>query len=366
MRKLAVPVALAACLAASPASAQETEGNHLRLHGYLTQALARAYDTPYLGITEEGTADYRKAALQLRYDVGARHSFLFQLSHERFGESPLQATKEDVEFDWAFYQLNLPRGFWARAGRTVIPMGVYNEIRDVGTILPFYRLPYSVYGEGTFSTETLSGVAAGRRWGSGRWGFDLSAYYGETGQLQEDNETEVRLRNFTGGQGWLETPLERLRLGVGYWRADARGSLSGRGPEGEESWDQLVLSVDGEYRRLRLVGEWTRLGYESGPYTGYYLQGTGKITDRLSAHVMYENADYEWRDLNDPEAEAWRWDGYDEEWRLGLSFALRPDVVLRLEHHVYRGYTVEPPEGYDDSGPRYDGDHTILSLSASF
>src|SRR6266545_3697550 len=71
---------------ATPAAAQETK---LQVHGYLTQAYGAAHGGTFLGIPEAGTADYRTAALQLRYTMSASDQFVWQFSHRRLGQSPI-------------------------------------------------------------------------------------------------------------------------------------------------------------------------------------------------------------------------------------------------------------------------------------
>jgi hypothetical protein len=81
-----------------PAQAQEESSGGVKItfHGYLTQAYAQSDGHQFLGITEDGTADYRTAALQIRADVNKDDAFVVQLSHERFGASGVHLIKDDV------------------------------------------------------------------------------------------------------------------------------------------------------------------------------------------------------------------------------------------------------------------------------
>lgn len=58
------------------------------------------------------------------------------------------AFEPDVKLDWAFYERKLGQDTSIRVGRIPQPMGLLNETRYVGTLLPFYRAPYNFYQEG--------------------------------------------------------------------------------------------------------------------------------------------------------------------------------------------------------------------------
>jgi hypothetical protein len=93
-------LALLAGLPSGPAAAEEEaagEEPKLQIHGFLSQALAATDGNQILGIPEEGTSDYRTAAVQIRYQMAPRDLFVFQLAHERLGESPLAAFRDDVQ-----------------------------------------------------------------------------------------------------------------------------------------------------------------------------------------------------------------------------------------------------------------------------
>ena len=75
-------------------------GSKLKFHGFLSQAWAKTDGEPFLGITEEGTTDYRNVALQLRYELAERQSVVFQLGHEQRGNSPREPFRDEVSGLW--------------------------------------------------------------------------------------------------------------------------------------------------------------------------------------------------------------------------------------------------------------------------
>ena len=143
-----------------------------------------------------------------------------QLSHERLGESPISRETGALELDWIFYQHQLTETTSFRVERIPIPHGIYSEIRDVGTLLPFFRPPAALYFEGGFAAESLNGVVVTQGLATeSDWPIELDLFVGEWSSLEYDFTVDLvnkaQIDNGFGAQLWLETPLPNLRLGVG-------------------------------------------------------------------------------------------------------------------------------------------------------
>ena len=151
-------LALALVAIAQQASAQNAD--KLSIHGYLTQGYAVSDSAHVEGIPKEGTTDYRRAALLMRYATTSSDNFVIQLAHRRLGNSPSMQFEPDVKVDWAYYEHTFSGpSTRLRVGKSPIPFGIYNEVRYVGTQLPFYRAPYAMYHEGIYTAETVDGVS---------------------------------------------------------------------------------------------------------------------------------------------------------------------------------------------------------------
>ena len=137
LRKFVLPLLAVLPVLLTTLSAQ----SKLNIHGYLTQAYAISDGNKIFGISPHGSADYRNLALQFRYDANPSNTIVFQFSHERLGSTPIMLLKEDVELDWGFFEHRFRNAISIKVGKIQIPLGIYNEIRDVGVLLPFYRLP---------------------------------------------------------------------------------------------------------------------------------------------------------------------------------------------------------------------------------
>ncbi len=207
MRNFRLLLALVAAALSQPisASAQSAE-SPFEFHAARNTAVGRARDLPVVGIPTYATWDYRTAMLQFRYKDSDHDQFVLQLLNRRLGSSPLQAAIPDVAMQWAFWQR---RGSWGalKVGRAPMPRGIFNEIRFVGTVLPFFRPSFEIYGEGR---ETVDGVVFARRQQLGNgFSVDVNAFAGSN-----EVRTQVitasgncirafRGNNLKGVQGWL-------------------------------------------------------------------------------------------------------------------------------------------------------------------
>ncbi len=98
-RKLELELSVAAFLGARP---DQVGRDFPKISAFLTQTWSEEKEEQYLGISEDGSADYRTLALQIRLIADDRQSLVFQLGHESFGTP--SSERDDVELDWAFYE----------------------------------------------------------------------------------------------------------------------------------------------------------------------------------------------------------------------------------------------------------------------
>jgi hypothetical protein len=356
-------VLVTAGLAAVPSSssAQQTERNPLAIHGYFTQAAGIADQEPVNGIPENLTTDYRAAALQFRYSLPG--SFLtggtitLQLSHDRQGESLLNDYEEELELDWAYYQARLGN-LRVRAGRFPYELGIYNQIRDVGTLIPFYKAPQSVYQEGA---ETMDGLGLQYDIDHAGWELEASLHGGGIGWrgvvVLPNGPTvmDVRTEKSVGAQLWIDTPLDDLEFGASTLRWHDRDFDS------DAKIDQLSLNAD--FDRFMFRGEYRWLEVPPGlKFWIYYLQGGVNVWGPLRLQAQYESMDLAenataWAPAR-PRYERLR-DG-----ALGLNYSPSGSVSLKLEAHRARGYEFD--RWVSPDGPPAKTGYGLASVSFSF
>lgn len=375
----------------------------LSVHGFLTQAYAEANfvdlpvvilpggfpvplsDSPSanelsLGIPEGGTTNYRFLALQFRYEISSKDVFVVQFSSRALGFSPLQDFEDEIELDWAFYERRLTDHASLKVGRVQIPFGIYNEVRDVGTILPFFRPAFVVYKEGAFTSETVDGLSLGTTFfPDSDWSLEVTGYLGEWESIQivppdPSLSGVLRAEDGYGYQIWLNTPLSDLRIGTGlisFKQGESQIPL-----QALERRDIFHASLDATFGRFTLQAEWDQetsgislfglpLNIESTDF--YVLAGVG-ITEKLRLWGQLENNDLSWTGavLAAPFDLKAR-----EDLGVSLNYFFSPTIVVKGEYHWVDekglGFLPLPTgafQGLVADAP--NGSYSILSLSVAF
>lgn len=362
MRAPTLPLALATLFAlALPAAGQEPDEGRLSIHGYLTQGYAVSDGTPFYGMTDQGSTDFRYAALQFRYDK-KENGFLVQVNHRRLGKSPITDFESALNVNWAFYERRTEQGLAIRVGRVPVPRGIYNERRSIGVVLPFYRAPVIFYDEGAYFSETIDGLVLSKTfWSDRTWNLDAHLYgggwyllaYDQTGSEYVVNR--IRSENAIGSQLWVNTPIEGLRFGASAQTYRWESLTDGMTQQVKE----YQASVDATFSRFMVRAETELMDFTTDDYYASYLQTGINLTRKLSFNTQFEYA-YE---------RNWSFPVYEEEfdWHkaagVGIVYKFAPSLVFKAEHHWNKGIQVEQPAD-PANPPRFS--YGILSLSASF
>jgi hypothetical protein len=345
-------------VAAAPLTAQDL-GDRLQIHGSLNAAYAQSDSLPSFGIPKTGTTNYRAFALQFRYQLSEDDAIVTQFLNRRLGNSPLQAANPDVQLNWAFWQHR--EGDWTlRVGRNPLPRGFFNETRFIGTVLPLYRTGPAVYGE-TF--ETIDGLVLSRRGEVGAgFNFEGHAFAGGSriNVLFPSGQTvsliDIRLERFIGGQLFLTTPIPGTKLGgffgtynVGqtdpYRQSTALVSAEAvydRGyirAEGTKFWHSESDLVDRSYNDAQ--GD--RINYTAG-YVQVGVRPTDKLT--LISEVNSSRTKIFLPEIPIPGVGPTRFPEAfqnDVDVAYGVSYAVSPTTVVKLEAHQSHGYGYDVP-----------------------
>jgi hypothetical protein len=354
----------------TPAGASRTPSwlDKLSFHAYLNQAYAISQYHQIFGIPTSGTTDYRTIGLQSRYSITANDSIVIQLLNFRFGQSPIDKLYSDVELELGFYQHLFADNTAVKVGKMQLPLGIYNEIRDIGTLLPFYAPPTGMYLE-TYASRSLEGAMVSRSFGrTSPWSVDVDLYGGGWNRPEEQQATGVvtdaRIENAVGTEVWLNTPLPGLRLGGGYAHYDGEGSLS-QVHRLDPQW-LYHLSFDGTFDRFYVRSEIIESGlpdtiapHVTTPkltYRAYYAQAGYNFTTRLSLNLQADFSAYNiglfdsgFTTLSDDDA-------------VSLVYKFRPDLVAKIEGHRNRGTLVE----LEPSSSKTHTNYGLASLAVTF
>jgi hypothetical protein len=365
----------AAVLDGSATEAQEQQPSgidaaiaKLTVHGYLSKAYATASEHQLYGIPTGGTFDYRTAALQFGYQLTSDDRFVIQLSHERIGAATAASHENTVELDWIFYEHRFDADTSAKIGKIQIPYGIFNEVRDVGTLLPFYRAPAEFYGETSYANETVDGAMVSRRFfTSTPWTLDVSAFVGSWEFALAGQTTKADVELAGGLHAWLSTPIEGVRIGGGYRRMGITGAS--RKTEGRVYWTDGNLAVEADLGRAVVRAEWRKTDFGTGSwYKAYYGQVGVQLIGDLWLNAQYEHSTNKFDIPGSPTKLTL---DMLEDKAAGLNYAFRPDLKLKAEYHWNSGYYVEDvlfPTVLrhmltDDP---FDAKYAIVSIAVSF
>lgn len=351
------------------AAAQQPAVSKVSIHGDLTQAYGLTDRHQVAGLTKDGTTDYRRAAIVVRYTHAPNDNFVVQVGHHRIGDSPAMEFEENFDVDMAFYEHRFGTKGTVRVGKMLMPFGIYNEIRYAGTLLPFYRAPRSVYLEGTNTNQSIDGVSFSRRFRSGEsWELSTDLFGGsysllEFGTVPTSPTTaayvgsRLQARNAFGGQLWLATPIDGLRVGLNGRRHTDVGGIYPRG-EGAAS-QEWNASVDGSFEKWQFRAEALRVRTLDVKLLSRYAQ----VGFRPVEYLLL-NAQAEFSDMEGGPAGA----RYDVKMMrdnaLGVNLFLGPMTVLKFEAHGTKGFNYE--QATNMLGAPLSNAYFISSFSVTF
>ena len=138
-----------------------------RIHGFFSQSYINTSANNYFGDSTSGSWDFREVGLGIRAQITPDLS----LSGVGLARWAGETDKGKVRLDHALFDYTLFRSGTERvsvsAGRMKLPIGLYNETRDVAETRPSILLPQSIYFDNA-RNYLINGdgvVAAWEQWG---------------------------------------------------------------------------------------------------------------------------------------------------------------------------------------------------------
>lgn len=303
--------------------------DRLRIDAFGTQGYLKTSSNAFLGTDHRGTFDFSAYNLLFKANP-ADH---FQVWIELASTSQV---KDDVMLEWAFGEYIVSDRLHLKFGKMALPIGIYNEMRDVYPILPLSILP-GFYTEATeFSPATFKGVGlSGQRTALGiPMEYDL--FLG-TSFFNHSTHTR-RYENVTGGRLWLNTPNRMFRFGQTLFSGTEIVPKSTTAPEQLIRMSTYIPSF--EYFSpigLNLRGE-AALHYHQGEMSdpgdprrsGYYLEATYMIKDRFMPVVRYDVYYPRKRAIKSPK-------DYQKDTTFGFNYNVTDYLVWKADLHLIRG-----------------------------
>ncbi len=393
-RTCAALVALS-LMAMAPTGVATAEGldDSLYITGFVSQGYLNTSENNYLVPRSiNGTAEFTEAAVTVVARPQDRLRVGIQLLARNFGD----AGNDYVSVDWAYGDYRFQDWFGVRLGKVKLPLGFFNEGRDVDMLRTSIFLPQSIYnddmrdfflayeGIGGYGSFTLGALGDGDYHVYGgtlnvpdaTQGFWRTIYTsfgegveGQVGDFVSDETGSSATATFVEAQDpvvsfpWIyggalnwHTPLEGLRLGASgmQGRFNVQGDmrfdvLVDTGdpalPEYlpftvklDETQDISHMAVFGaEYLQDRwgLVGEYYHEKIGSDSAYGWYVQADWQVGERWALATYYADTRREALDTSLAQGLTYA------EWQKDLTFSLRIDLtdnwLFKLETHYLDG-----------------------------
>ncbi len=383
--------------------AYDVEG--VSIHGYISQGYLKSDDNNYLAYTEKGTFEFTEVGFNLSKDFDKLRVGLQVLSRDlgEFGNN-------EIELDWALGEYHYKDFLGFRIGKIKMPLGFYNQERDVDMLRVPVFLPSSVYDEGmrnlmnTYQGVGIYGVYTPSFIGE----LDYEFFYGSTNVdidsiYVRGNETEIAsfipgstaafnsidVEYMTGGAiRWIPY-LEGLRLGLSYYQTEAdidctiSSMLLPGGSDAltmnlemenwvssiEYIWNDLTIAAEYAITEMSTSGRLSALGAIPDSRTkgmGWYLLANYRLSDIFSIGAYYSEY-YPDKDDKEGDLEAASGNPSYAAWQKEIVPTLRFDfsdhLVIKGEVHFIDGVA----QVYDFNNP--DGrkkDWYLYTLKATF
>ena len=383
-------------------SFQHLQANELPsvdIHGFVSTGYMESNENNYLAPTEEGTFEFNEVGINFSSNL----TEYLRLGTQLFAYNLGEYGGGDVNIDWAYGDIHKYDWLGLRIGKIKMPLGLYNQSRDIDAVRTWILLPQSVYPE-TLRPFTLA------NWACDIYGIiDLNAagsleYESFLGSTSVDHEDPVinglfltamdsvmasfpglptvgiisknaRLDYTFGGRViWNAPLLDGLRLGGSWGRAKALFDMSFQSPlgagHGNGAWsaEMMVtiwsLSAELQWEHLTLAGEYQRF---DKPATNVLsvseLMSSSSMIEPSHEENYYVSAEYLFYDCftvgsyysvhypnrHDKDSSARQ---YQKDWAITTRYDFNDYWLAKLEFHKIKGNAQvslrDNPEGLED------------------
>ena len=199
----------------------------LNIHGFVSQGYLKSSDNNYQGNTADGTFEFNELGLNFSTQLTDE----LRLGIQFFARDLGNLDNDQIIVDWAYGDYQLADWFGVRAGKMKMPLGMYNEVRDVDMLRTNIIMPQGVYNDAWRTTfNAMKGFGAYGTLSAGALG--TFGYQGQVGVLTIsdasgldkyiENELEANFSSYVPSStqvfnlSW-ETPIQNFKLSGSYF-----------------------------------------------------------------------------------------------------------------------------------------------------
>lgn len=319
MRKLLLTGLNIFVLCASfPATAYELSDT-VELHGYGNAGYLQTSANQYLSGNRDGSWDYYAGALLLTATLSEKSKVWAQ------GFTSSEGPKR-THLDWLFVDYRANSGITLRAGQVKLPMGLYNEVRDI-EFIQLSSLRPSIYQDASnIADEAFQGasILIEHDFGSGNMAWDFF-----TGRTVEYQTAEFNYSELFGGRLTYSPPIDGLKLM--YSGHVENIEVIDTGEKGSEITS--VFSVEYLNNSLDLKSEFAQKSSLGTRIISGYLQAGYHINNLLTPYIRCDYINTDLTRNDDPSY-------YQLSQTIGVGYKFNKSIGLRLESHFNHGYAL--------------------------
>lgn len=390
------------------------DNSKIDIHGYISQGFLISNKNNFLADTEKGTFQFNELGINFSTDVTDKLRVGFQLAARDLGDTG----NDKVKIDWAFADYRLRDWLGIRVGKMKMPLGFYNQTRDLDMLRTSVLLPQAIYSEIFRDNSTaIKGIGGYGDVSLNALGDISYQVLAGTTEIDKDGMTTKRSEArgglkvekyhvgtmYTLAIRW-ETPLQGLRLGVSH----EKGALETHTTLTEdivvtvpfppfkmtvaEKGDGLLINVpdmrlsvysfEYTWKDLVLAAEYLRVKQD----VIAYVAGSEVWKRRLNVESFYGSVDYrfsDWfilgvyysvfyRDRNDRDGTKTPYNppfyAFQKDACLSLRFDLNDHWIFKLEGHLVDGVGLTNLQDNlnGDSVPEFDRKWFLLAAKMTF
>ncbi|MFW5859771.1 MAG: hypothetical protein ACOCYP_07060 [Planctomycetota bacterium] len=351
------------------------ELQELSINGFVSQGYLHSTGNNYFGDTRDGSFEFNEIGLALQAELTDDLRVGLQLFSHDLGE----LGNNEVVIDWAYADYRHADSLGLRLGRAKIPLGLYNESRDIDIARPQIFLPEAVYlNRWRDSITAYDGAQAyGHVMLDAAGELAYQAYLG-TLALEPDGAVALTMEEEMGllperleveavyglALAW-SPPMGGLRLST-TWMRIATLDATGAAPDGArfaytvDDLDAVFFGAEYTWGPWTFAAEYMRWGfdavldlhsplgtarhYEAIDRAGWYVSAAYECCDQLTLFAVYDEL---YRDIHDRDGNevdpARGWEGhqmYHKEVYAGVRYDINDHWVVKGEVHAVHGSAV--------------------------
>lgn len=336
------------------------------IHGFISQGFLMSHEYNYLAHNSRtGSFEYNEMGINFSKQVSDKLRVGVQIFSRDLGD----VANNKVTIDWAYADYKWQDWLGIRAGKLKMPLGIFNETRDIDMLRTCIIMPQNLY------PELMRDVTIALN-GAGLYGYvplgpgGSLDYVAIVGAMSIDNESGVEkymnstltgtplVMNgdidadtaITGRIKW-NTPLSGLGLSASMLKFKAIVPLIAGTVEREMEMDQMTYGMGVEYTwdNLFLAGEY-RISDTDNTVSGtktnkkaenYYIMASYRFNDwfELGSYyaISYSNKDDRHGDDVVETATLKDHSAWQKDLALSLRFDINSNWIFKIEGHKVNG-----------------------------